>query len=120
MASTIYPKVIAGDVAPTPIDLSKIQHRVRTDFFSIGRSLSLLRNRKIDFDWLLFEELYFGDSSIEHQACELAGRLGIDIAIDDARLANFSKREGQKSGNIASYVKNYDEAVAQLQSLCTE
>ncbi len=119
-AAKIYPKVISGELSPTPIELKHIQNRVRTDFYSIGRSLSLLRNRQINYDWLLFEELYFGDTSIEQQAVDIAARLGIDVAPDDDRLANFSSGGGQKSGDIASYVPNYDEAVAQLKKLCTE
>ena len=119
-AAKIYPKIMSGEIEPTPIDLKNVRHRVRTDFFSIGRTLSLLRNREIDYDWHLFEELYFGDTPIEEQARSIATTLGVDIAPDDARLSKFSQNEGQKSGNIAPYVKNYDEAVAELRKLCTQ
>ncbi len=118
-ADKIYPKIIAGDLVPDPIDLRKLQHRVSTDFHSIGRTLAMLRNRNIKHPWLLFEELYFGDTPVEEQARALAGDLGIDIAADDARLQAFAERDGQKSSSIAPYVENYDEAVARLAKLCS-
>lgn len=85
----------------------------------MGRTLSLLRNRQIDYQWLLFEELYFGETPVEDQARALAGHLGIEIAADDPRLAAFSQRDGQKSESIAQYVEGYDEAVTLLEELCT-
>lgn len=118
-AEKIYPQIISGDLTPEPIDLKKLQHRVSTDFHSVGRTLSLLRNRNIDYPWLLFEELYFGDTPIEQQARTLATGLGIDIAADDPRLLAFAERDGQKSASIAAYVENYDEAVARLNKLCS-
>ncbi|MEP4249932.1 hypothetical protein [Tateyamaria sp.] len=118
-ASGIYPKIIDGTQKAQPIDLQKVQNRVRQDYFAIGRTLSLLRNRQVDYQWLVFEELYFGETSIEEQARSVAGRLGIEIAPDDARLAAFSQRDGQKSESIAQYVKGYDEAAELLETLCT-
>ena len=119
MANRIYPQIIEGTLTPKPIDLEALRNRVRVDYYSIGGTLSLLRNRQIDYQWLLFEELYFGETSIEDQAREIAAVLGIEIASDDPRLAAFSKREGQKSGSIAEYVEGYDEAARLLSELCT-
>lgn len=118
-AEEIYPQIISGDLTPEPIDLARIQHRVSTDYHSVGRTLALLRNRRIDYRWLLFEELYFGDTPVEEQARALAAGLGMQIAADDERLLAFAERSGQKSSTIAPYVENYDEAVARLDRLCS-
>lgn len=117
-AAKIYPKIRAGELVPEAIDLKKVRARVSTDFFALGRTLAMLRNRRIDHDWLVFEELYFGDTPIESQARAIAARLGIEVAEDDARLAEFSAREGQKSAEIAAFVPGYEEAVTMLEKLC--
>ncbi len=119
MAAEIYPQIIDGTLTPKPIDLQTARNRVRADYFSIGRTLSLLRHRQINYQWLLFEELYFGETSIEDQARAIALALGIEIPADDPRLATFSKREGQKSGSIGEYVEGYEEAAGLLAELCT-
>lgn len=119
-AQDIYPKIISGDLTPQAIDLSLIQKRVRIDYLSVGHTLSLLRNRGITYDWLVFEELYFGKTPIEKQAFDLATKLGIALDEDDPLFAEFSANEGQKSGSIAGYVENYDEAVKRLKTLCTQ
>jgi len=118
-ADRIYPKIIAGTQTPAPIDLTKLRGRVRTDYYSVGRMLSLLRNRQIDYRWLLFEELYLGETPIREQALTLARGLGIDIHEDDERLQAFAERSGQKSSDIAAYVENYETAVARLNRLCS-
>ena len=90
------------------------------DYFSVGQTLSLLRNRQIDFGWYLFEELYFGDTKIEKQAVDIAATLGIAIDAEDERLEEFSDEKGQKSSEIGKYVPNYDRAIALLSKLCTQ
>lgn len=119
MAATIYPEIIAGTRKAAPIDLKTVRNRVRQDYFSIGRTLSMLRNRQIDYQWLLFEELYLGDTPVETHARDIAAKLGIPIAADDPRLTAFSERDGQKSGSIAQYVEGYDAAASLLGELCT-
>jgi len=118
-AMQIYPKIIAGTQTPPPIDLTRLRGRVRTDYYSVGRMLSMLRNRQIDYPWLLFEDLYFGDTPIREQALALARDLGITIGEDDDRLQAFAEKSGQKSSEIAPYVENYDTAVARLNKLCS-
>ncbi len=117
-AARIYPEIIKGDMVPKPIDLSKIEGRVRTDYYSMGRTLSLLRNRRIEHPWYLFEELYFGDIPIEKQALAIAADLGVTISEVDPRLQAFARRDGQKSSEIAQYVPNFDEAMRRLRQLC--
>ncbi len=117
-AARIYPRIISGEVTPDPIDPKKVRARVTTDFAALGRMLSMLRNRHIDPDWLVFEELYFGDTPIEDQARAIAARLGLDIAADDERLKAFASGGGQKSASIAGHVQGYEEAVKLLAELC--
>lgn len=118
-AAEIYPKILAGTQQAQPIDPQVARNRVRQDYFAIGRTLSLLRHRQINYQWLIFEELYFGDTSIEEQARAVAADLGIDIAPDDARLTAFSQRDGQKSESIAHLVEGYDETAKILEKMCT-
>lgn len=118
MAADIYPKIIAGTRQAKPIDLQMVRSRVRQDYFTIGRTLSLLRHRQIDYQWLVFEELYLSDTRIETQARAIAAKLGIRIAENDPRLMTFSEQGGQKSGRIAQHIEGYDAAVALLEELC--
>jgi hypothetical protein len=113
-----YPLIVAGEKIPTPIDMKSVRDRVRTDFFSIGRTLSLLRNRQIDYPWYLFEELYFGDVSLNEQVRGIADDLGLTIAEDDVRLLALSESSGQKSHEIAPYVENYGAMVVLLNKMC--
>ena len=109
---------MSEDRKATPIDLQKVRNRARHDFFALGRVLSLLRNRRIDYQWLLFEELYFGEVPIENQVRSIAETLGISIANDDPRLSALSRQGGQKSQSIARYVEGYEEAAKLLDTLC--
>jgi hypothetical protein len=118
-AAEIYPKIKSGDLKPEPVDLKRVENRVRTDFYSIGRTLSLLRNRQIDYPWYLFEELYFGETSIEEQAIAIAAGLGLEIDASDERLQAFAGQDGQKSSEIAPFVENYEAAVQRLEKLCS-
>ena len=118
MAARVYPEIMSEDRKATPIDLQKVRNRARHDFFALGRVLSLLRNRRIDYQWLLFEELYFGEVPIENQVRSIAETLGISIANDDPRLSALSRQGGQKSQSIARYVEGYEEAAKLLDTLC--
>lgn len=117
-ARKIYPQIIAGKKTPKPIDLKSVRNRVRADYFALGRTLSLLRHRQIDYPWYLFEELYFGDVALSDQARAIARDLGVTVAKDDARLLKLSESNGQKSQKIASYVENYDAMVTLLAKMC--
>ena len=118
-AKEIYPKIISGEVQPASIPLDTVRGRVTQDYFSIGRTLSLLRNRRIDPAWYLFEELYFGEEQITSQARVIAASLGIHIAEDDPRLQAFAQNESQKSASIGPYIPNFEKAEELLRRLCT-
>lgn len=118
-AKEIYPQIISGEVKPIPIPLEKVPARVTQDYFSLGRTLSLLRNRRIDPVWLLFEELYFGVEPIVCQARAISASLGVDVALDDPRLQAFAQNESQKSASIGPYIPNFDKAEELLRYLCT-
>lgn len=117
-AQEIYPKIVSGLVKPPPINLDKVFGRAQADFAALGQVLLLLRSREIDFRWHLFEELYFGEIPIQHQAINVAADLGIHIQPDDKRLDLFSKQQGQKSVDIAPFVENYEQAVEILRKTC--
>jgi hypothetical protein len=101
------PKIIAGERAARPVRLEGVADRVTQDAAALGRILSMLRVRRIDHDWLVYEQLYESRASIEHYAREIAASLGIEIAADDPRLgilATSQTRQG--SAEIADYVSN--------------
>lgn len=103
-AARIYPEIRAGRVQPKAIALEKIVGRINTDAAAVGNALSILRNRGIAYEWLVFEELYADASSIATHAQRIAHRLGLDVKPDDPRLAAFSRQSGQQSTQIEQYV----------------
>lgn len=117
-AAEIYPQIKSGARAAAPIDLGKLRARVQQDYRALGLVLSWLRNRQIAYDWLVFEELYHGDTPLIDHMCALAGRIGIDIAADDPRLGDLAKSGAQKSTDIAAFVPNYADAETVLHSIC--
>lgn len=119
-ASEIYPRIVSGEIKPTPIDLDSVQGMVRQNALAMGRTLTMLRNRGINFDWLLFEELYEAADPVEKQALDLARRMNIEVAPDDPVLSEVFAPGGQKSVNIAPYVENYQAAVKRLDRLCLQ
>lgn len=117
-AAQIYPQIISGDFKPAPIDPRIVRNRAHLDARLLGNVLCLLRNRQVRYHWLLFEELYFGDTPLEEQVLEVSQQLGITVAADDPRLTKVSKSSGQKSASIASFVENYAEALKVLEDAC--
>lgn len=117
-AREIYPQIIAGTRKADPIDPSEVETQVKTDFYSLGRTLTCLRNRQINYPWLVFEELYHGTEPVQAQALRLAEGLGHQIADDDPRLAVFGKEGSQRSGDIGQYVPGYEATLARLKQLC--
>lgn len=117
-AAKVYPRIKSGEHAIAPIDLQKLRNRVQRDYRALGKTLIWLRNRKIPFDWLLFEELYQGTEPLSVQVCDLAARIGISLTQDDPRLAVLAKSNGQKSIEIAEHIPNYKEVVTLLERIC--
>ncbi|SUZ30571.1 hypothetical protein ROE7235_00295 [Roseibaca ekhonensis] len=117
-AADVYPKIIAGSHQPHPIDLARLPHRVHVDFAALGQTLTLLRNRAMQWDWQVFEDIYRPDGSAATQVIAIAARAGIAAQPDDPRLQVFAKSKGQNSADIADYVPNYAEALVRLQTLC--
>lgn len=117
-AAQIYPQIKDGTRPVAPIDLVQLRNRVQQDYLALGMVLAWLRNRQIAYDWLLFEELYQGDTPLIEHMCALAARIGIDIARDDPRLDVLARTTGQKSTQIAEFIPNYRQVVALLDSMC--
>lgn len=103
-AQRIYPEILAGRRAPKPIALDTVRGRIARDGAALGRTLALLRHRRIAHDWLIFEELYEGAQSVEVQARRIAVDLGAEVPADDPRLAVLAQRGGQGSEHIAPHV----------------
>ncbi len=116
-ASEIYPRLRRGELQAKPIKLETVRRVAVADFTNLGRVMTTLRGLGIRHEWLLFEELYFGDIPIEVQARELSGRLGFDLPENDPRLRNFSRGEGQNTQSVTDLVPNYAEAKAILEEV---
>lgn len=108
-AEKIYPKIKKGDEKPAPIDKAKGLRQANHDASTLGRTLVQMRNRNIQSEWLVFEELYKGALPIETHARRIAALLGINIAAGDPSLANFTQSTGQGSREIEGFVPGLPE-----------
>ena len=113
-AATIYPEIRAGRRSPRPIDPEAARRRMGHDAAALGRVLAHLRHRSLDWHWLVFEELYHGEDTVEVQARRLAAELGVEVSSDDPRLEAFTQRREQGSESIAAYVPGHDTLEAML------
>ena len=113
-AAKAYPEIQAGALVPKPLDATGLARRARLDAAALGQTLALLRNRRIAHDWLVFEELYKGETPVQHQARRLAASLGITVGPDDPRLAAFARREGQGTAAIEPWLAGVAEFRAAL------
>ena len=113
-AEDVYPKVLSGAITPDPVDPKQMRRRMLQDARHLGQVLAMLRHRQVAYDWLVFEELYRGDTPVEDQARAIARQLGAEIAEDDPRLRLFT-RGGQGSGQVAEKIRGIKAGRA----LCT-
>ncbi|QBF34245.1 hypothetical protein [Thalassococcus sp. S3] len=109
-ARQIYRNIMAGQTKPNPIQLHEVKQRYLLDAGILGQTLSVLRYKEIPYKWLVFEELYKGQTPIETQAIEIAKYLGLRIEAEDPNLATFSNQPGQNSKVIEPYVPGIAEA----------
>lgn len=79
----------------------------------------MLRHPRIDYEWLLFEELFQGETTIEDQAREIAEWLGVTIQPDDSRLDAFGEKRNQNSAAIMEFIPNLTELEATVEELCS-
>ena len=117
-ARKIYPQIIEGALKAAPIDLSTVETQVKTDFYLLGRTLTYLRNRQIEHDWMVFEEIYETPAIAREKARQIAATLGLTIQAGDPRLSVFGEAQRQDSVRIGQYVGNYDKAVEMLRFHC--
>lgn len=110
-AAEIYPRVISGKTVPKPVDPKQMRRRMMQDARHLGQVLAMLRHRRVDYDWLVFEELYKGETPVEDQARAIARDLGAEIGPDDPRLRLFT-RGGQGSGQVADRIKGLKQGRA--------
>jgi hypothetical protein len=129
-AAERYPRIRSGEIVPDPVRADVVQRRVATDATALGQVLVVLRNRRLSWDWVVFEELYApgtpgpgGDGDpepggIAGRARALAARLGIAVGPDDPRLRAFAERPGQDSAAIEPFVPGFDRIRALLDEIC--
>lgn len=128
-AAERYPRIRSGEIVPEPVRADTVQRRVALDAAALGQTLLFLRNRRLAWDWVVFEELYApeirtsgteGDGGIAGRARAIAARLGIAVAADDPRLRAFAERPGQGSAAIEPFVPGFDRIRALLDEICLD
>lgn len=117
-AADIYPRIIAGEQAAQPIDLSGLAHRVHVDYAALGQTLTLLRNRDMAWTWQVFEDIYQSARPVTDALVHIARGAGMAVTADDPRLHGFARTKGQNSAMIGAHVPNYAQALARLETLC--
>jgi hypothetical protein len=117
-AGGVYPRVLSGELKLLPIDLKTVRARAALDAAALGMVLRFLRHRRIDREWLLFEEIYADDGEIRTRAREIAGKVGVTVAAGDARLDAFAGQSGQGSAAIFDCLPNAAAVSALLEEVC--
>lgn len=103
-AAKIYPEISTGKRRAQALPIEKGRKAVHQAAVSLGQVLTLLRNRQIAYDWLVFEEIYKNEETIRSAAIRVAADLGVTVGADDPRLRNFAQGVGQNSDAIIEHV----------------
>lgn len=103
-AAQIYPEIRAGLRQVRAMPPEQGRQTVYQAAIALGQVLTLLRNRQIPHDWLIFEEIYKGETPIQDHAIRIVSQLGASIAPDDERLRAFASGAGQNSDSIQDFV----------------
>lgn len=117
-ARRIYPAILSGARQVAPVAAEPVMRQALADAASFGRTMLLLRNRRIAHDWVLFEELYQDDGGIRDRARAIAAGFGIPVGPNDKRLNAFARHAGQGSGAIEGAVPGFAEIRALLDRIC--
>ncbi|MGR3623942.1 hypothetical protein [Pseudophaeobacter sp.] len=115
-----YPAIMSGETQAESLDIQKVRKQVWHDFYVLGQTLAMLRYRKIDYNWVVFEEIYKGELPVSVYAANLAGLIGIDVSNEQDNLRRLNEKGQQSSGGIEAYVPNYDEMMRTLGELCVD
>lgn len=117
-AAEIYPRILSSEIRLAPVRLKSVEQRLAKDAAALGQVLRFLRHRRIDHDWLLFEEIYADDGAMGPRIRAIAARTGIDLATDDPRLQDLAVGAGQRSGDILPFLPNSRDLDRLLDTLC--
>lgn len=117
-AKDIYPKIFSGEIEVPPLSPDDAVRQARRDASYLGETLKLLRHRRIEYDWLLFEEIYKGERPIEEHALRIANLLGKDVGANDPRLLELGEGSAQNSGRIEGKIKNSGAVRQRLETIC--
>ncbi|OIQ44923.1 MAG: hypothetical protein BM558_05780 [Roseobacter sp. MedPE-SW] len=115
-----YPAILAGEVKPAPINLDKVRRQYWNDQLVLGRTISQLRYQKVDYEWLVFEEVYQGDDPVSVHAAKLATQIGIDVSGEGANLDKLNEKGKQSSYQIENFIPNYDAMMEILKETCID
>ncbi|MEP2717679.1 hypothetical protein [Pseudophaeobacter sp.] len=115
-----YPAILSGEVTLPAIDLEAVRRQYWHDQLMLGRLLSMLRYQNIDYQWLVFEEIYQGDQPVSVHAARLAEQIGIDVSDLGQKLEALNERGKQSSQRIEDFLPNYQEMMAVLAEVCID
>lgn len=79
-----------------------------------------MRYERVDYDGLVFEELFQGEKPFSVHAAKLAALIGIDVLVEGRDLDKLNEGGKQSSFQIEKYIPNYDAMMEILQEICTD
>lgn len=115
-----YPAILSGEIVPVPIDLDMVRRQYWSDQLVLGRVIAQLRYQQIDYEWLVFEEVYQGEEPVSVHAKKLATQIGMDVSAEGAKLDKLTERGKQSSFQIEGFIPNYDTMMQVLQVICID
>lgn len=119
-ASRIYPKIISGELEIPTLSADDAVRQARRDSSYLGDTLKLLRHRRVEYDWLIFEEVYKGELPIEEHASRIARLLGNKVEGNDPRLLDLGAGSAQNSSRIEENISNAGAVRKRLEQVCLE
>lgn len=117
-AAEKYPPILSGAVKLPPVRNGYVRRQVANDTRALGQTLVLLRNRQVAYEWIVFEDFYFGPRPAAEQAIEIAAVLGREIGANDPTLGVLGEKGAQNSDGIERLVPNYASMMRLLNELC--
>lgn len=113
-----YPAILSGAVTLPPVRKKQVRRQIANDTRALGQTLVLLRNRQVAYEWIVFEDFYFGTRPAAEQAIAIAALLGTEIDANDPTLGVLGEKGAQNSAEIERMVPNYASMMRLLNELC--
>jgi hypothetical protein len=115
-----YAAIRSGELKLQAIDLDQVRRQYWSDQQALGRIVSQLRYLNIDYEWLVYEEVYQGELPVSAHAARLVDRIGLDLAGETQSLNKLNARGKQSSQSIEDCVPNYAAMMKTLQEICVD